>query len=128
MSGLSKNSRDVTAALRQGKGVVVEKKWNAGTNKNRPVTINAARLEQDDLQTALPKLTNSFRDALQKARMEKKMTQSQLAQAINEKPSVVADYESGRAIPNGQIITKLQKVLGCHLPKAVQKPPKPQID
>lgn len=60
--------------------------------------------------------------SLIKARADKKMTQKQLATAINEKPQVVAEYESGKAIPNGQIISKLERALGCKLPRG----PKPK--
>ena len=34
---------------------------------------------------------------------------------INEKPSVIQDYESGRAIPNPQILAKLERALGVKL-------------
>ena len=51
------------------------------------------------------------------ARTAKKMTQKELATAINEKPQVVAEYESGKAIPNPQIIGKLERKLGCKLPR-----------
>ena len=48
------------------------------------------------------------------------MTQKALATAINEKPTVVQQYEQGKAIPNGQIISKMEKALGKRLPR----PPK----
>jgi len=51
------------------------------------------------------------------ARTAKKMTQKELATAINEKPQVVAEYESGKAIPNPQIISKLERKLGTKLPR-----------
>ena len=35
-----------------------------------------------------------------------------LLQRINEKPQVVNDYEAGRAIPNNQIMNKLERALG----------------
>lgn len=35
-----------------------------------------------------------------------------LLQKINEKPQVVNDYEAGRAIPNQQILGKLERALG----------------
>jgi putative transcription factor len=38
-----------------------------------------------------------------------------LWQQINEKPQVIQEYESGKAIPNNQIITKLERVLGVKL-------------
>jgi len=51
------------------------------------------------------------------ARTAKKITQKELATAINEKPQVVAEYESGKAIPNPQIISKLERKLGTKLPR-----------
>eukprot|EP00976_Prorocentrum_cordatum_P107777 1194708-Prorocentrum_minimum.AAC.7 len=35
--------------------------------------------------------------------------------AINEKPQIIQEYESGKAIPNNQILAKLERVLGCKL-------------
>ena len=45
------------------------------------------------------------------------MTQKELATAINEKPQVVAEYESGKAIPNPQIISRIERKLGVKLPR-----------
>lgn len=77
-----------------------------------------------------------------KARTDKKLTQAQLAQVlflflyhillilvvsygiheftilcqlINEKPQVIQEYEAGKAIPNQQIVLKLERVLGVKL-------------
>ena len=36
-------------------------------------------------------------------------------QKINEKPQVVNEYESGRAIPNNQVMGKLERALGEYL-------------
>ena len=36
-------------------------------------------------------------------------------QRVNEKPQVVNDYESGRAIPNQQIISKMERAVGAKL-------------
>ena len=49
------------------------------------------------------------------ARLELKLTQKDVAQKINEKPSIVQDYESGKAIPNPQILGKLERILGTKL-------------
>ena len=47
--------------------------------------------------------------------MELKLSQKDVAQKVNEKPSVIQDYESGKAIPNPQILSKLERVLGVKL-------------
>ena len=52
---------------------------------------------------------------IMQARTDKKLTQSQLAQLINEKPQVIQEYESGKAIPAGPILSKLSRVLGVQL-------------
>lgn len=61
------------------------------------------------------KVTKETANAIIKGRSQKKMSQKELAQAINEKPEVVASYESKRAMPNIQIINKMERVLGVHL-------------
>ena len=52
---------------------------------------------------------------IMQARTAKKMTQAQLAQAINEKPQTVQEYEQGKAIPNNQILGKMERALGVKL-------------
>ncbi|EXC00250.1 Multiprotein-bridging factor 1a [Morus notabilis] len=61
------------------------------------------------------RVPTELKKAIMQARMDKKLTQSQLAQMINEKPQVIQEYESGKAIPNQQIITKLERTLGTKL-------------
>jgi ribosome-binding protein aMBF1 (putative translation factor) len=52
---------------------------------------------------------------MQTARLEKGLSQKDVAQKINEKPSILQDYESSKAIPNPQILGKLERVLGVKL-------------
>ena len=52
---------------------------------------------------------------MQTARMEQGLSQKDVAQKINEKPSILQDYEAGKAIPNPQILGKLERVLGVKL-------------
>ena len=82
--------------------------------------MSARKLEESDelKHSTVPKTLSK---AIQQARMAKKMTQKDLATAINEKPQVIAEYENGKAIPNGQIIVKIEKKLGCKLPRPNKK-------
>lgn len=59
---------------------------------------------------------------IRRARAKKDMTQQQLAMAISEKVSVVQAYERGDAIPNGQLIARMERALGLHLkgPRALE--------
>ena len=69
------------------------------------------------LAAAAPHLivTTSLMKAIQTARMELKLSQKDVAHKINEKWSVLQDYESGKAFPNPQILSKLERVLGVKL-------------
>ena len=111
-------------------------------------TRHAAHCAAPHLRPATPraddKVSSELKTNIMKARLEKKMTQAQLAQAratrafasaplcrtlggpcadsprciaqaINELPKIVQDYEAGKAIPNQQIISKMERALGVPL-------------
>ena len=61
------------------------------------------------------KVNFEVKKLIQQGRMAKKMTQADLAKAINEKATVVNDYESGRAVPSQQILAKMERILGVKL-------------
>ena len=82
---------------------------------------NLAKLENDTENFAVKKVDASLSKAIQQARIAKSMTQKALATAINEKPQVIQQYESGQAIPNPQILNKLDRALGIHLPRNKKK-------
>lgn len=79
--------------------------------------MSARKLEEATDVGTIAKVDKSLSKAIMQARMAKKMTQKELATAINEKPQVVGEYESGKAIPNPQIIGKIERKLGCKLPR-----------
>ena len=79
--------------------------------------MSAKKLEEATDVGTIAKVDKSLSKAIMQARMAKKMTQKELATAINEKPQVVGEYESGKAIPNPQIIGKIERKLGCKLPR-----------
>jgi len=91
---------------------------NAGANKTAGGK-SLAKLENETETFHHDTVPLSMGKEIQKARVAKGMSQAQLAQAINEKPQVVNQYESGKAIPNGQVISKMERVLGAKL-----RPPK----
>lgn len=65
----------------------------------------------------------NFGRELLHARNAKQLTQKQLAAKLNIKPSVIQEYEQGKAQPNGQLISRLDRVLGCKLPRPLKKKP-----
>jgi len=99
--------------------VATEKKYGAGGNKSAhsATALSARKLEEADDVGKIARVDRSLSKAIMQARTAKKMTQKELATAINEKPQVVGQYEAGKAIPNPQIISKLERSLGCKLPR-----------
>ncbi|KAG9143126.1 hypothetical protein Leryth_023560 [Lithospermum erythrorhizon] len=122
----------------------------AGTNRaaSSSTTLNTRKLDEDTENLSHEKVPTELKKALMQGRMDKKLTQSQLAQLsicplsiaspstpfllqghnrtntlishcvlqlINEKPQIIQEYESGKAIPNQQIISKLERALGVKL-------------
>ena len=63
----------------------------------------------------MKKVDTDIRQKILKARNAKGLSQKQLANSINEKQSLIAQYENGTAIPSTDILVKLGKKLGVKL-------------
>ncbi|KMS98291.1 hypothetical protein BVRB_4g093940 [Beta vulgaris subsp. vulgaris] len=112
-----KDEKAVNAARRAGAEIETVRKAVAGTNKaaSSSTTLNTRKLDDETENLAHDRVPTELKKAIMQARMDKKLTQSQLAQLINEKPQIIQEYESGKAIPNQQIIGKLERTLGVKL-------------
>ena len=110
-----KNKKSTKLPKKGTFGAVSYRNAVGGKNKNN-ATSTSKNVEDDEIPT-LKKLDNDFGKRLQQARCEKKMSQKDLAQKINEKQKVVQDYETGKAIPNHNIINKMERILGTRLRK-----------
>ncbi|KAI0736590.1 multi protein bridging factor 1-domain-containing protein [Fomitopsis betulina] len=114
---VTRTTSDLNGARRAGAVVATDKKVTAGTNKAHVGTDHQriAKLDRENEVAPPPKILPSVGKAIQTARMEKQFSQKDLAQKVNEKPSVIQDYESSKAIPNPQILAKLERILGVKL-------------
>ncbi|KAI8010587.1 hypothetical protein ACSBR2_011609 [Camellia fascicularis] len=112
-----KDEKAVNAARRAGAEIETIKKSNAASNKaaSSSTSLNTRKLDEETENLTHDRVPTELKKAIMQARMDKKLTQSQLAQLINEKPQVIQEYESGKAIPNQQIISKLERALGAKL-------------
>ncbi|GFZ05096.1 multiprotein bridging factor 1B [Actinidia rufa] len=131
-----KDEKAVNAARRAGAEIETIKKSNAGANKaaSSGTSLNTRKLDEETENLSREYMFNftcyevhtlqvshhdrvptELKKAIMQARMDKKLTQAQLAQIINEKPQVIQEYECGKAIPNQQIISKLERALGAKL-------------
>ncbi|KAI4333562.1 hypothetical protein L6164_018350 [Bauhinia variegata] len=102
---------------RAGAEIETIRKSNAGTNRaaSSSTTLNTRKLDEETENVHHDRVPTELKKTIMQARMDKKLTQSQLAQMINEKPQIIQEYESGKAIANQQIISKLERVLGTKL-------------
>eukprot|EP00934_Nitzschia_sp_Nitz4_P007463 Nitzschia sp. Nitz4//scaffold252_size28738//8658//9275//NITZ4_008095-RA/size28738-augustus-gene-0.7-mRNA-1//-1//CDS//3329544263//7453//frame0 len=117
-SSKPKTARAIDHAKATG-SLATEKRYGAGGNASAhsSTIMSAKKLEEATDVGTIAKVDKSLSKAIMQARMAKKLSQKDLATAINEKPQIVAEYESGKAIPNPQIISKLERKLGCKLPR-----------
>ncbi|XP_065848644.1 multiprotein-bridging factor 1c [Euphorbia lathyris] len=106
----------VNQALRSGVAIQTIKKSDGGSNKKAAApVVNARKLDEGTEPVSFDRVSTEVRHAIQKARLEKKMSQSELAKLINEQPKVVQEYENGKAVPNQAVLAKMEKVLGVKL-------------
>lgn len=103
---------ELKQALRNGTAITTAK-FMAGKNSNAPERLMSSRkIEEEEENFELKTISLDIRIRIQQARLAKKMTQKQLANAINEKPSLIQDYESGKAVPTPQVLNKIERVIG----------------
>ncbi|KAJ3974733.1 multi protein bridging factor 1-domain-containing protein [Lentinula raphanica] len=114
---VTKKDSEINGARRTGAVVATDKKTTNGLNKAHQGTDHQkiAKLDRENEVAPPTKVALSVGRAMATARAELKLTQRDLAQKVNEKPSVMQDYESGKAIPSPQILGKLERALGVKL-------------
>ena len=115
-----RDPKAVNQALRAGAAVEAVKKHDAGSNRKGSSAaagpaVNARKLDEQTEPAALDRVPAEVRQAIQKARAAKRMSQADLAKAICEKPQVVQEYESGKAVPNQAVLAKMERVLEVKL-------------
>ncbi|KAH3705663.1 endothelial differentiation-related factor 1-like [Dreissena polymorpha] len=114
-SGTLKTPQALSAAQRQGVAIDTEKKFAGGQNKQHSAAKNTAKLDRETEELHHEHVPLDLAKLIQQARQAKGWTQKELATKICEKPQVVNEYEAGKAIPNQQIISKLERNLGVKL-------------
>ncbi|XP_061117118.1 endothelial differentiation-related factor 1 homolog [Conger conger] len=111
----SKSKQAIVTAQRRGEEVETSKKWAAGQNKQHLVTKNTAKLDRETEELHHHRVSLEVGKVIQLGRQNKGLTQKDLATKINEKPQVIGDYECGKAIPNNQVMGKIERAIGLKL-------------
>lgn len=110
-----KSASDINAARRTGAITSVDKKYGGANSKSSPEGQHLTKVDRSDEIIVPKKVEATVGKAIQKARQDLKLTQKDLATKINEKPTIVNDYESGKGVPNQQVLTKMERALGIKL-------------
>ncbi len=119
------DSKAVTEARRNGAAVDTTKRTFAGSNKRglSALQMPARKLELDlnasafeEPEKVVPRHIDPWAArAIQSARVQKGLTQAQLAKLINQKVCVVVEHEQGKALFNNNILAAMEKHLGVRL-------------
>jgi putative transcription factor len=102
--GELKSESAIAAAQRAGVAIDTSKKYAGGHNKQHEAAKNTAVLDRE---------TEELHH--EQARVSKELTQSDLSRNVNEKQQVINEYEQSKAIPNQQVLSKLERALGVKL-------------
>ncbi|EDO34641.1 predicted protein [Nematostella vectensis] len=110
-----RSKQAVASAQRHGEGIDTSIKYGAGGNKQHSTNRDTAKLDRETEELHHEKVSLDVGKLIQQGRVEKKLTQKELATKVNEKPHVIMEYEQGKAIPNNQVLGKIERAIGIKL-------------
>ena len=70
------------------------------------------KLEDETETFRVEKVSLSMSKKIQRARMDKGISQKELARLMNVKPSTIQMYENGKAVPSVRVIQNMESQLG----------------
>lgn len=105
----------INKAIQKGEQVDLQKKFNAATNRHAGTSLNTAKLDAETEKLSHNKVGLETGRLIQQARAGKNWKREEFATKICEKVQVVTDYENGSAIPNNQVLSKMERQLGIKL-------------
>ena len=105
------NKESITKAKREGNTTIKDK------TKNLDIIHKNIKLDQTTEADKHKKISIDQSRLISKTRVEKKMTQAQLAHLINEKKEIINKYECGQAIIDPKIINKINRALKINIKK-----------
>ena len=111
----AKSDKAVKDALRKGEAVDTRQKYGAATNKKPTTSKNTAKLDRETEELHHDRVSLTVARLIQQGRQQKELSRKDLAMKINEKVQVVSEYESGKAIPNDQVMGKIERAIGIKL-------------
>uniref|UniRef100_A0A7E4W8Q2 HTH cro/C1-type domain-containing protein n=1 Tax=Panagrellus redivivus TaxID=6233 RepID=A0A7E4W8Q2_PANRE len=114
---------DLVRAANRGDTIETNKKFGAGHNIHQAGGVSAVKLDNETEELHHDRVPLSLGRTIQQARQAKEITQKDLATKINERIQVVQEFENGKALPNAQVLGKMERILGVKLRgKEIGKP------
>ena len=113
-SASTKQSKQVTNAMRQGKQLDFVKK---GTGNKKPLNVNISEALDDTKRIEIKIVPKETAIAIMNARNQKKLTQEKLGLLVSVNPNLIRDIENGTAQLNYDLINKIEKALDTKLPR-----------
>ena len=113
---LRKNYRTKEDKKIREKGAI--KSGNFVTQKktgDREISDKMRKLDEDPENLNHKKVDKALSLLIRETRTKLRISQKDLAKSINEKPVVINQYENGTAIPNNQLIGRLENALNIFL-------------
>ena len=100
--------------------IVLKKQVSQPTANKNIQDPNKCKKDENDIEKP-KKVSNELKIAIQQARANNKLSQKQLASMMCCQPSLINQYENGKAIPNNSFISKLEQKLKTKLPRIKKK-------
>lgn len=110
------SEHEANAALQRGAQVVIQKREHTtGNHHSVGPGANAKKLDDDNENLKVKHIAPQVSALIQRCRQQKNWKQEDLAREINERTSVVTEYENGKAIPSEPVLVRMEKALGVYL-------------
>ncbi len=116
--GPSKEAK-VKEAMRTGGKIEVVAKSSG--NKAHPLTLNVGKILDDEHIIEIKEVPREIANQVAKLRLEKKLTQEQLATKICERSSVVKDLEAAQGKYDPKVVEKIEKAFGVKFDRSWKK-------
>ena len=97
-----------TIIIKKPKENVKNSKKKVNNDSQKKISVEK-KAEEGDLKQK--KITLELRQSIIKARVDKKLTQKQLANQVNFTLQIISDIESGKSLYNAQHINKIKRFL-----------------
>lgn len=102
--------KDINIARRDNRQIDVLNK-NVSNKSNDNSSVNKRKLDHETEDFHHKLVPNNIGKAIERARMERKLTQDGLAKALNMQMRDINEIEKGKALYNGHILAKIKRYL-----------------